>query len=433
MAHPDTIIVGAGIGGLTTALALQDAGQDVLVLEASDRPGGRVARVSYKGDSADAGAQGIHSNYDNMLRLIDRFGMTGDLMTGGGKVRYIGADGRARLSGSNLDMMRIMGVRGSADLAYFYTRYFRLAEKFDLFEIDREIPAYDDISASDAFAWASRKFIDYILRPMTCVMANSSPDHVNLYYIVNGLKQKMTTSVFTLRHGNVSLLERMAAQVPVRYDSRVSHVLSTGGVADGVELDDGTAIKAKHVVLACTAGGSGAMLPDDFADIRPFLNSFPHTPLPLVFFFMDRPIQMDSFAALGHPFREAAFNLAVNHSMKTPHLVPSGKTILSAWPAFPHSAELIGQSDDTVIAQALKDMALFHPGMAGMIEHVEVVRHPWGVARYGPGTHRRVLRFKQAAEKLRGLSFAGTDFDSIHMEAGVRSGMRAAQRALRLN
>ena len=58
-------------------------------------------------------------------------------------------------------------------------------------------------------------------------------------------------------------------------------------------------------------------------------------------------------------------------------------------------------------------------------------RHQRAAARYEPGMYRKVLDFKTKAETFRGLSFAGTDYDSIHMESGIRSGQRAAARALR--
>ncbi|RLS97983.1 MAG: FAD-dependent oxidoreductase, partial [Planctomycetota bacterium] len=38
----DAIVVGAGLAGLTAAKSLIDAGLDVLVLEADERPGGRL-------------------------------------------------------------------------------------------------------------------------------------------------------------------------------------------------------------------------------------------------------------------------------------------------------------------------------------------------------------------------------------------------------
>lgn len=432
MGEPDTIIVGAGIGGLTAAEALQRAGQRVLVLEATNRPGGRVVRITRKnGDTAEAGAQGIHSNYSEMLALIDRYGMTGDLMPAFGKVQYLDRSGAPRISGGNKDLAKIVGLRGKLDLSYFWARYFTFAKPFPQFELNKDIPQYDNISAADELRWAGSNFRDFVLRPMSWAMANSTPDRISMYYIVNGLRLRMTTKIMGLRNGNASILEKIAEKVPVRYGARVKSVLTTNGVVDGVALDDGTSLKARHVILSCTAGAAGAALTDDFAEAKSFLTGFTHTPMPLVFFLLDRPLEKEAYSFMGHPFRHADFNMALNHTMKTPYMAPSGKAMISAWPAFPRAVELMALPDSEIIERARADLEAFFPGFSPWIDEAHVFRHDWGLARYEPGMHRKVLDFKKQAEGFRGVSFAGTDYDSIHMESGVRSGQRAANRALR--
>ncbi|TGS87436.1 FAD-dependent oxidoreductase [Mesorhizobium sp. M3A.F.Ca.ET.174.01.1.1] len=428
----DTIVVGSGIAGLTAATKLQRAGQNVLVLEATERPGGRIARIIRRnGDRAEAGAQGLHSNYTEMLGIIANYGMTADVMPTGSKLQYLDRRGRPRISGSNMDLARIIGVRGSLDLARFWTQYFTYAKPFSQFELSTDIPEYDNVSAAEELRWAGRNFTDFVLRPMSWAMANSTPDKISMYYIVNGLRLRMTTKILGLRGGIASLPQRMAQDLRIDYGSRVQSVLTTAGSVDGVLLENGKSLKAKHVILACTAGGAGSALPEEFQYQKSFLSNFTHTPMPLVFFFLDRPVKSEAYAYMGHGYRHATFNMAVNHAAKTPYLVPSGKGLISAWPAFPAVVELLGRSDTDLIELARKDLEDFFPEFPAAIEEAHVVRHHWGLARYEPGMHRKVLDFKASAERLRGVSFAGTDYDSIHMESGIRSGQRAADRALR--
>ncbi|MET7666249.1 FAD-dependent oxidoreductase [Streptomyces sp. NPDC005373] len=56
----DTIVVGAGIAGITAARLLHAAGQRVVVLEARDRVGGRIWTDRTAGFSVDRGASWIH-------------------------------------------------------------------------------------------------------------------------------------------------------------------------------------------------------------------------------------------------------------------------------------------------------------------------------------------------------------------------------------
>jgi monoamine oxidase len=61
----DTIVVGAGVAGLTTARLLTRAGQRVVVLEARNRVGGRVRTLRTDGRVTDLGASWIHGVTDS--------------------------------------------------------------------------------------------------------------------------------------------------------------------------------------------------------------------------------------------------------------------------------------------------------------------------------------------------------------------------------
>ena len=55
MDHPPVVIIGAGVGGLSAALALAARDRSVLVLEAAGQPGGKMRQVSCGGAPIDAG------------------------------------------------------------------------------------------------------------------------------------------------------------------------------------------------------------------------------------------------------------------------------------------------------------------------------------------------------------------------------------------
>lgn len=74
-ARPDVIVVGAGLAGLSAALTLQDAGARVLVLEAQDRPGGRLRTESGGGLTIDVGAVEVGPHYRRLRGWADRFGV----------------------------------------------------------------------------------------------------------------------------------------------------------------------------------------------------------------------------------------------------------------------------------------------------------------------------------------------------------------------
>jgi hypothetical protein len=63
------VVIGAGLAGLSAAITLQEAGKDVRVIEASNRPGGRLTTDYIDGFRLDRGFQLINLNYPEFKRL----------------------------------------------------------------------------------------------------------------------------------------------------------------------------------------------------------------------------------------------------------------------------------------------------------------------------------------------------------------------------
>jgi monoamine oxidase len=71
----DTVIVGGGIAGLSTARALVRAGRSAVVLEARERVGGRTATVDVAGTRMDVGGQWLAPQQHRMQALVRAFGL----------------------------------------------------------------------------------------------------------------------------------------------------------------------------------------------------------------------------------------------------------------------------------------------------------------------------------------------------------------------
>ena len=99
----DTVVVGAGATGLTAAWRLTQAGQDVLVLEARDRVGGRL-RTERHGDSDfEIGGQWISPDQTALSAMVEELGLATYARYREGESLYVNAAGEAkRFTGEDL-------------------------------------------------------------------------------------------------------------------------------------------------------------------------------------------------------------------------------------------------------------------------------------------------------------------------------------------
>lgn len=89
----DVVVVGAGLAGLRCAGALTARGLSVVVLEQTDRPGGRVRTDVVDGLRCDRGFQLLNPSYPAVRRHIDVDGL--NLQVAGRGVRVVDASGQA--------------------------------------------------------------------------------------------------------------------------------------------------------------------------------------------------------------------------------------------------------------------------------------------------------------------------------------------------
>lgn len=105
----DTIVVGGGLAGLAVARALVDAGEDLVVLEARPRLGGRLHTERLGAAELDVGGQWVGPGQPRVNALIDRLGLTRfPTHTEGTKVLEI--DGRLRTYRGSIPTLSPLGL-----------------------------------------------------------------------------------------------------------------------------------------------------------------------------------------------------------------------------------------------------------------------------------------------------------------------------------
>lgn len=419
------LVVGAGIGGLTAAYRLQQQGHEVEVLEASNRAGGRMRTLDYKGDKVEVGAQFMHSGYVSTLKLIEEMGLSKDItdMTGDGMVFHL-ENGKVHKFNQNRPFLPMLGIMGNLKLIWIVIKYVVFGKKFSPYDVDKDIPEYDNRKATDMIKGIREDDLrDYFLEPMLL----SPPTVASLYNAVRWLRCSLKEKLFGLSRGVGSLSDAIAERVSIRYQTPVKGLVMEQGKVVGVELEN-EVLRADHVILATEPPAAAKILPDELKSQKEFYEKVVPTKRPFPVFFLNTTLEDEDFGHLNKPSKRPNVTFIFNHSAKMPEMVPSGKTILAAWLGLKSRDELFDKTDEEVIEAIIPDMEELLPGFSQHIEHTEVIRHPYVETEYEMGAYKRVVEFLKTAEDVDGVSFVGGIFGGCFIEAAVQSAEKAVAR-----
>ena len=430
MENRKVIIVGAGIGGLAAAYWLTQRGYEVEILEASDRPGGRMVTLERKGDRVDVGAQFYHSNYRHAFDLMEIVNLTREKRTIKGHIQYSLRDGSTFLYNHKTPYMKVLGLRGNLRLYGFVLRHIALRHRFPIHWIAEDHPEYDNMESLAYFSHPKDQALrNFVVTALSMADSLGLPEWMSFYHFIHCFRITTFTTFIALTRGVAALAEELAKTLPVRYESPVRQLVSEKGRVVGVQMEgDGSIQKAGHVIAAVTPPAAARLVPQELGEQRSFFESVTYSPFPMPVFFLDRPLRRDVWCYFSDPGLRRTFMFAVDETSKVPEMVPSGKSIVTGWSGHPMTLDLINKPDDEVIKQASNDIELTIPGFSSFIEDATVFRHPYGVARYPTRSYRRVLDFKREAERLQGVSFVSDLFGGSYMEPAMTSAAEAVSR-----
>lgn len=293
MTERRVVIAGAGMGGLAAALALAANGFRTTLIEAADRPGGKMREVVVDGRPMDAGPTVLTMPWAFERLFEDAGARLSDWVTlkpADQLARHAWGDGSRLDLYSDVDRSAeaIMRLAGAAE-ADGYRRFCKRAEATyatlrDSFIMGAragpvELSARIGLSKVGAlariapFTTLARSLEDYFRDPRLrqlfgryATYCGSSPflAPATLMLVAHVEREGVWTvegGVAQLADAFRALAERLGAEF--RFGRRVVRVLAVGGRATGVETDDGERIAADAIVwngdvAALADGGLGA-------------------------------------------------------------------------------------------------------------------------------------------------------------------------------
>ena len=319
MPHGDVLVVGAGLAGLACARSLAAAGVRVRVLEASDRPGGRIRTDLVDGFRIDRGFQILLTSYPEARRLLDldalrlrRFAPGVQVFRGGEfhtladpfrRPSDVGRTAAAPL-GSFWDKLRVVRLRAHAGSGTLEELFSRPHES-----------THDRLRRLEF----SQDFVDAFFRPFLGA--------VFLEHELATSSRKLEFVVRMVAHGDAAVPALGMEEIPVQ----LARGLPAGALRTGtpvarvhpqaVELESGGRVEASAVVVA-TDGVTAARLVPAF--------TAPHTVGVTAFSFeAPEPPLRGPWLLLDGDNRGPVNNAAVMSEV-APEYAPPGKALVSA-------------------------------------------------------------------------------------------------------
>ena len=248
----DTLIVGAGFAGLTAARQLQRAGQQIRVLEARDRVGGRVL-TQQLGDETylDLGAQWIGPTQDRMYALANEFGAKTFATYNEGRSKLL-LDGKIRTYSGLIPKLDPLAL---LHLDRVMKRLDALAETVDLDDF-AETPSAERLDAQSLGSfldrYVRRKHVRRIMDTgLETVLAATAPEVSLLYALAyiksgNGLDSLFEIEGGAQQHRIVGGMQ----QIPNQIASELGDALQLSAAVDSItQTEDGVVVRGSSYEL----------------------------------------------------------------------------------------------------------------------------------------------------------------------------------------
>lgn len=437
MSDADVIVIGAGIAGLAAAVRLVDLGLTPLVLEASDRVGGRMTTDRINGFAIDRGVTLPTRSFRRMRALARRFGLGPSMRDIDFTLGIRDGDGgtRAYRARHFEDILLDRRLSRAARFAFLRTgvdlaRYDGLLAHGDGDKSAR-LDTEDTLTYVRRFGPGGEEMLGRVFGPGirgAIGMELSSCSRAVLFTVA---RNTMRPGFWNFARGADLLPETLAASVPVRRNASAQRVRRC---ASGIEIDviAGTraeTLRARGALLAVPGGIAAALCPDLPDWLAVPLRRTEYSRIVCAFVaWSARPPQRCSGYAFEHGAPSDPTSLELEH-VRAPESCPDGAALFSVYFADTPDFPCLTMSDDEIRVRAVAAICSACHLREGGELFVHVVRWEHGLARFGPG------RFKEMAavrERLatwdQPLDCCGDYLDGIASEGALRTGEQAAER-----
>lgn len=445
----ETLIIGAGLSGLTAAYRLHQQNRSILLLEAADRVGGWIQTHHEAGYTFEGGPNTFPSTAQELMDLCRELQLEPQATQAAASKRYLYVNGKLTALPQKPWQAPITSVISP------------LAKLRLLKEPFQPKCQADDMSVAGFLTHRlGREVVENLVDPFISGIYAGNVNTLSMPAvfpklwqweqeygsIFDGLRHrpkpessqpKLKMQLMSLDGGLQTLTHSLVQALPaqaIRLGCPVQAIEKTGPAHYQVRLNNGKLLQAENIILAVPAFVAAVLLDNLSADAATLLRYIPYSSLAVAHLgFRAEQIRhaLDGFGCLIPRKEKVKLLGAIWASSLFPERAPQGHVLLSNFIGGAHYPEILKQKSSQVLGQVIRDLqTVFH--LKGSLEPVFscIQHHPNAIPQYNLGHVQRIAGIEAALQKHKGLHLAGNYLHGIALNACVQSGTAAAQAIL---
>lgn len=410
------VIVGAGLAGLICARELHNSGVYVMLVDADDRPGGRLKTDVIGGFKLDRGFQVYLTAYPNGQEQLDYDALNLKEFRNGAIVSF---EGHLHTLDANVSFRK--------KLATLFDKFLPISDKKKALAWNGEARSMSLAAIAHTHDETTEEFlrdygftdafIDRFARPFFggVFLDRSLKTSARQFAFVSKM---LGSGSAALPEGGIEAIpKQIAHDIPkylFRQDQRVDQVLTENGRASGVRFDTTETLDAAAVVVATDAETASELTGlETVKGSKASICLYFETPTPCV---------EDAFVVLNGN-GTGLVNEVAPITNAAPSYAPAGKHLVSV--------TILGESslsDDELAEAAKKELEAWFPDKGVyMWRFIKAYRIRYSQMAQDPGVWDSL---PSNTTSTPGLFFAGEFTENASIDGAIRSGIRCAQAIL---
>jgi len=435
MLDADVIVVGAGISGLAAGYRLRAHGLKPLVIEQSDRVGGRMRTDRIGGYNIDTGVTILGRRYRRMRALVRELGLDPATtpvpfslaIDGPDRTRiYRAARPDDLLLGPNLFLREKLSV---ARFGIDMLRHRRVL----LHGLADQATRLDDRTAAEylcGLGTGGSTLLRQVFEPGLRAAVGGDLGATSRQVLLTVVFNTLDAGFWNFREAVDLLPEALAGAVDVRLSADVVavHRESTSMVIEVKQSDGRQTFRARGVILAVP----GRRIPG----LAPWLPDWLLGPLARTEFSRLSSIHLGlrrppaaKVVGVGFTDPNAGIGVLELEHLRAPGRTPEGKGMVSVYFVNAPGFDCVDATDPELTERAMTIMESRFPGMRNEVELVHRVSWLNGIALFPVGRLREMSAVRRRlASWNEPVDIAGDWLDGVASESALRTGEQAADR-----